>query len=133
MRDYLRKTWWGAILADMDTEPSELLTGAFLIWLLGLWMFLPYDTFRSSPTFAMIGYLAPEALWAVLFLSFGALQMIILRQGSRYWRGVMSFLGCMLWSSLTSSFIYTNPGGIGWILFFSAAVSQGWCYIRLRS
>lgn len=125
-----RYSWWGKILAEHHTEPTELLLGGFLKWVVGTWLFLPFDTFSSSPTFASLD-LFPEMAWAIFLMIFGAIHMGVLKQGSIHYRKYASFGGMLIWAALSFTFIVTNPPAFGSMLMLVAAISQGWCFIRL--
>lgn len=130
----LRLTWWGKILAECDTEPTELIMGGFLKWSVGTWLFLPLDSFASSPTFSTLRELGqefPEYFVAIALMSLGAAHMLILRNGNRTLRKYASFIGALIWFSLAFTFIWSNPAAFGAMLFLAAAICQGWCYIRL--
>lgn len=126
----IKRSWWGRILAEHDTEPAEF-RGALLKLLMGFWLVLPLDSFQSSRTFATLSFM-PEFVWGWLFLILGALKLYYLRQGSWKSRGTMAFIGFLVWFSLGLVFVSTNPPALGWIMFMLAAAEQGWCCIRLR-
>lgn len=130
--DYLYDTWFGKILRFKDTEPTELITGGLLKWLVGTWLLLPFKSFTSSPTFTNLGGPESEPVWAVVLMSLGAVHLLILKHGNRVQRCWMSFIGAVIWFALAFSFIVANPPAFGAMLLFTASFSQMWCYIRLR-
>jgi len=131
--DWLRSrivcSWWGRILAEHDTEPTEF-AGGVLKLALGIWLAFPFSTVFSSPTFRVM-QVAPEWGWATLLISIGTFHLWALRGGYIRWRWAASTIGFVVWFSLASMFLVSNIAAIGWILFMGAAAAQCWVSIRL--
>lgn len=129
---HLRSTWWGRILAEHHTEPTELILGGFLMCLIGAWLLLPMDTMERSFALAGLSYYVPEEVWGYLLMLWGLVHMTFLRTGVTLYRARCSLIGCCIWSGLTLLVLYTSPSAFRVVLFGVAAMAQGWCYIRLE-
>lgn len=129
LRNSIQTSWWGAILAEHDTEPVELIGGATKV-AMGIWLLLPFETFLSSPTFVTIGAF-PEWAWGGFLLVVGTFHLAALHDGRRGWRKWASLIGFLVWFSFAVVFVVTNPPAIGWIMFLSVAFAQMWASIRL--
>jgi hypothetical protein len=129
MKDQLRHSWWGLILAEHDTEPTEL-AGGLMKLVLGSQLILPLDTFATSATFRDLTVL-PEWAWGALLIVIGVGHLAALRNGNRSWRRWGSGVGFLLWFSLGATFLHASPNSLGAWVFLLAAVGQMWCYVRL--
>lgn len=125
----LAEGWWSLILRDHDTEPVEL-SGGLLKVSIGAWLLLPWDTFESSPTFAVFSIL-PEWLWGCALLAIGAAHLVSLRSGDLDRRRHGATVGYLIWFSFAMVFVFTNPPAIGWLAFLMAGLAQLWCSLRL--
>lgn len=124
-----RSAWWTLILAEHDTEPAEL-SGGFMKVAIGAWLLLPFDTFESSPTFAVFSIL-PEWLWGGSLMALGAGHLMALRSGNVDQRRHAATIGYLVWFSFAMVFVFTNPPAIGWLAFLTAGLAQLWCSLRL--
>jgi hypothetical protein len=131
MRDAIRDSWWGLILREHDTEPTEL-SGGVLKVAIGTWLLLPAQTFSMSPAFGVISII-PENLWGVFLVVIGVGHLAALQNGHRAWRRWASLVGCFVWCAIGLTFLAANPAGLGSLLFLGAGIAQGWCYSRLGS
>lgn len=129
IRDQIKGSWWGMILAEHDTEPVEM-AGGLLKVSIGFWLLLPFDTFGSSPTFRALAVM-PEWLWGSSLIVVGLLHLHALMDGDRRrrWRG--SMVGFVVWFAMAFVFVATNPPALGWIAFMGAALGQMWASLRL--
>lgn len=127
--DGLTSAWFAPILAEHDTEPTELAGGTLKV-AMGLWLLLPFDTFGSSPTFATLAVL-PEWTWAIVLIGLGGFHILALRSGDRDARRLASMIGYLVWFSFAMVFVATNPPAIGWLAFLLAGLGQLWCSLRL--
>lgn len=127
--DRLARSWWSLILAEHDTEPAEL-SGGLLKVSIGAWLLLPWDTFESSPTFAVFSIL-PEWLWGLSLMALGASHLEALRSGNTDHRRHAATIGYLVWFSFAMVFVWTNPPAIGWLAFLTAGLAQLWCSLRL--
>jgi uncharacterized membrane protein HdeD (DUF308 family) len=131
LRDTIKHSWWGAILAEHDTEPVELIGGGTKV-AMGVWLLLPLQSFSSSPTFAALAIL-PEWVWGLFLLCVGIFHLAALHNGHRGWRKWAAVVGFLVWFSFGTVFVWTNPPAIGWIMFLAIAAAQMWASIRLGS
>lgn len=129
LRDSILDSWWGRVLAEHDTEPTEL-SGGLLKVVIGAWLLLPMQTFSSAPAFGTISVI-PENLWGLFLVVIGIGHLAALRNGHPAWRRYAAFVGCFIWSAIGLTFLAANPVGIGSLLFLGAGIAQGWCYSRL--
>ena len=128
-KELLRNTWWGKILAEHDTEPTELAGGLMKV-VLGSQLIAPVDTFSNSPAFHDLTIL-PEWLWGLLLIGFGVGHWFALRHGYRPWRRLASAIGFLIWFALGATFLHAAPNSLGAWVFLLAALGQCWCYVRL--
>jgi hypothetical protein len=126
---YLRSTWWGLILAEHDTEPTEFGGGLMKIGL-GALLLTPADTFGSSRIYTLLSAL-PEVGWGLLLIFFGILHLAALHDGNRSLRRMAALAGFMIWATFSLSFFLGNPTNTGFVVYGLLACAQGWCYIRL--
>lgn len=128
-RNRFSRAWWGLILAEHDTEPAEF-SGGLLKVAIGFWLLLPFETFESSPTFAVFSIL-PEWLWGSALFALGAFHLLALRSGGQEARRHAATIGYLVWFSFAMVFVYTNPPAIDWLAFLTAGLAQLWCSLRL--
>lgn len=129
-RDALRSSWWGLILVEHDTEPSEMFGGAMKIGLAGVLAY-PNDTFGSTTrVYGMLSIL-PEPIWAVVLLVFGVVHLAALRSGVRSTRRWTALAGFLIWFTWSVSFFLGNPANTGGVVYLLVACMQAWCYVRL--
>ena len=128
-RDAIKRSWYGAILRDHDTEPTELAGGLMKV-VLGAWLLVPLETFGSSESWAVIQLIPETALGAAL-LAVGAGHLAALRDGRYRWRYAASLLGFVVWFTFGASFWVANAATVGVPIFMLAAFGQGWTAIRL--
>lgn len=129
LRAKLRTSWWGRILAEHDTEPTEF-AGGLMKLVLGSQLVAPVETFTNSASFRDLSVL-PEWLWGVLLLIFGFGHMFAIRDGHRKWRRWASGIGFLIWFALGATFLHASPNSLGAWVFLLAALGQMWCYVRL--
>lgn len=124
----IRHSWWGKILAEHDTEPTEVASGVMKVGL-GLFLLLPGQTF-TNPVYALLAAL-PEPLWGGILVVLGVVHILAVRDGSRVWRRRMALAGFLMWCLFTLSFALGNILNTGCVVYGLLAFGQGWCYIRL--
>lgn len=126
-RESLRSSWWGRILAEHDTEPTEL-SGGMLKVSIAAWLVLP--TTALTPIFGVIA-LVPETYWSLFLMVVGVGHLVALRNGHPSWRRWGSLVGFFVWCALGITLLVNGAVGLTPMLFLGAGLSQGWCYIRL--
>lgn len=129
LRDAIRSSWWGLILVEHDTEPTEMFGGLLKLLLAGL-LLLPYDTFGGARVYGLLSVL-PESVWAVVLLLFGCVHLLALRHGVRTWRRWMALAGFLIWFTWAISFVLGSPSNTGCVVYLLAALGQAWAYTRL--
>lgn len=127
--DGAARSWYGLVLSQHDTEPAEL-SGGLLKVLIGAWLLLPWDTFSSSPTFAVLSVL-PETVWGGALVALGLWHWAALRSGDRDRRRLAATVGYLIWFSFSVLFVTTNPPALGWACFLVAGLAQLWVSLRL--
>lgn len=125
----MARTWWGKILAEHDTEPTEF-SGGLLKVLVGAWLLMPWSTFASSPTFETVEVI-PEWAWGSLLVTTGIGHWLALRNGSVRWRRLACLIGFVFWFAFGTTFWIANPRGFAVVVYGLLAAQQGWAYVRL--
>lgn len=129
LRESLRRSWWGLILVEHDTEPTEMFGGMLKV-LIAVVLLLPLQTFSGNRVYGMLSVL-PEPIWGAVLLVFGVTHLLALRSGNRAWRRGMALAGFLIWFTWSVSFFDGNPSNTGGVVYLLAATLQGWCYVRL--
>jgi hypothetical protein len=126
---WLRYSWWGKILAEHDTEPTEF-GGGLLKIAIGTQLLLPIDTFSTSNSFKTLSVL-PEWIWGLILVVLGSVHLAALYSNSRVWRSRTAKMGFVIWFSISTTFWLANPSSLGAVVFLFAGLAQGWVSIRL--
>lgn len=129
LRRSVRQSWWGKILAELDTEPHEL-SGGLLKIVIGAQLIGPWSTFGSSPAYADLAIL-PEFFWGWFLIAIGVAHLLALRSGYLAWRRWACFGGFVIWFSFGATFVHANPTSLGWVVFAYAGAWQLWAHVRL--
>lgn len=129
LRESIRSSWWGLILSEHDTEPTEMFGGVMKLLLAGV-LISPQDTFGSARVYGMLSAL-PEPIWGAVMLVFGTVHLLALRHGVRAWRRWMALTGFLIWFTWSVSFILGSPSNTGAVVYLLAAFGQAWAYVRL--
>jgi hypothetical protein len=129
IRDTIKTSWWGLILAEHDTEPTEMFGGLMKL-LLAVLLLVPVDTFNRSSVYGLLSVL-PEPVWGAVMLVFGGVHLLSLRHGNRHWRRWMALAGFLIWFSWSVSIFVGAPSSTGGVVYLLAALAQGWVYVRL--
>lgn len=127
LRDRLSQSWWGRILAEHDTEPTEL-SGGLLKVTIAFWLLLPWQSI--SPAFGAASHI-PEIWWSIFLVVVGVGHLAALRNGYPAWRRWGALVGFFVWCSLAISLWANGVVGLAPLLFLGAGLSQGWCYVRI--
>ena len=105
---------------------------AVLAGVIGAWLLLPLDTFRSNPSFREMGHLAPEWAWGLAFLVAGLTRLCAVGGGSLRGRSAAALAHAGLWAFFALMFWLTSPVGLAVPTFGLVAVQTAWVYYRLR-
>lgn len=118
-------------LFDSDLVATRLaLALGEMCW--GIMLFWPGDTF-ARPTYSLMASLAPEIVWAVVFVVTSALQFsIVVKQAYyRQWARIFAAWNAILWlfciGSMLAS-VYPPPAAVGGEI--ALAVSALWVWVR---
>lgn len=125
----LRQSWWVKILAEHDTEPSELCSAATKI-VLGVQLLFPTSTFQGR-AFDDLRAVPEWALGLILF-TIGTAHAYALRDGSVKWRKSATWLGGAIWFLFAITFLHTIPTSFTAWLFVMFFLGSIWCYVRLN-
>lgn len=120
------------IIRDYDHEYTEFSLAIFK-FIFGVWFLLPFDTFSDTNTYRLMGQIAPEEVWGILFLVIGVIQMWGLVDGRHYIiRSWVSLIGVNLWLALSILSLYGNPSSPGFGVTLVFSLSNIVIYLRLR-
>lgn len=91
----------------MDKRIVELILGcAALTW--GVWLLLPFAIFPTSPTFRVMGEIAPEWVWGLLMAGAGLQSIIgVMRQSYTMRRWSLAVMAA-LWLASWTAFVLGN-------------------------
>ena len=101
---------------------GEWLVSIILVSLAAL-LFCATQTFALNPAyFAAMIAMAPQVVWASIFLLFGGVRIIALYINGRkpvtpYIRMGLAFLSCFVWFQVTLSLFASGVPGLGWAVF----------------
>lgn len=129
LRDCIARSWWGLILSEHDTEPTELAGGLMKVILAGVLLW-PSETFSAGRIYGLLAVL-PEPIWGSVMLVFGIVHLGSLRSGVRVWRRWMALVGFLIWFTWSISFFVGNPANTGGAVYLLLALAQGWAHVRL--
>lgn len=130
VRDGLASSWWGRILAEHDTEPVELLSGALKL-ALGVHLLLPWPTFPNNPRLYADMTVLPEWAWGIALIAISIGHLGALRDGAPSWRQWAAFTAFLVWIALGVTFVHTQPTALIGPTLLLFALASGWCYVRL--
>ena len=123
----------GVSKAIFDSDLVATRMGLFLAELLwAVMLFWPGDTFER-PTYAQMGKIVPEIVWAFAFLFTAIMQInIIINEAyHEYWAKCFAVWNAVLWSSAVTLMlfgVYPPPAAIGGEI--ALTVSAVWIAIR---
>lgn len=105
-----------AMLMKRDLQPIEIVFGFCGEVLWGLFLVLPFRTFASSPSFAVMDY-APEWLWGLAVAAIGIARIIATGNDSRRGRNAVAVAGIFMWGAIASMLFWANPHATGWVTY----------------
>ena len=106
---------------------------AFHSTTLGLYLLLPFDTFGSSPSFAIMAAIAPEWAWGSVILACGLGLLAAMWIGSVHWRLRILILLAHLWLIIAVAVAvanYRSSGVISYVFFCIIYIAT---YLRLAA
>lgn len=99
---------WKAVSQAVFDRPLEMLV-AVEAFSIGVFLFLPFSSFTSSPTLSVMGRWLPEPVWAHLFLWVGMAQFVALASERHRFIRLTATIAAVLWLIVSVSFLYGNP------------------------
>lgn len=129
-------TWipraYSEVFRKANPVPAEMMfAGISTLW--GTWLLFPWwDTFSSSPSFVMMGKLAPEPVWGLALVIGGIGHYLALYRNSLLWRYRASLYGYFLWAFITLTFMYANLRATSTPIYGTVAFGLLIMTVRLR-
>lgn len=119
-------------LGELRPRPLELLGALWAItW--GVWVGNPiWDVFPSSPTFRVLGLVAPESVWGIIVAGVGSAALLAVYVDNLLWRYRVSAAAFLLWSFITLLFIISNPSSTATITYGMMAIMSGLVMGKLK-
>ncbi len=115
------------LLFSYDWDIVEIEGAMFkLSW--GLWMLLPFPVFRTVSAYTLI---APENIWGIFLVIFGAFHMYAVFTRQLNWRRLMSFISFFFWLFSAILLLIQAPTAALIPTFVIIAFFMGVNYIRL--
>lgn len=100
-----------------------------LILLWGVWLLLPFSTFHSVSTFAVLAKIGPEWVWGTLAVAIGAIQILLIMV-SRKLERTAALLQFYFWAFIAITIGLSNWHGSGLIIYSWLAVMNGLAWVN---
>lgn len=118
------------LIVRRDIDLLEITYGVMMVgW--GIQLLLPWETFRSSPGYAILAAIMPESYWGFLLTWVGAMKVgaYLLNQ----WRARLAatLIAVMIWTFLSVAFGFANPYGTGIVIYPTLAFTSAIVFWRL--
>lgn len=122
-----------AVLFTKDFEYSELQNGVVMtLW--GLWMLVFADNDAAfSQAISIMSGVAPEDLWAAMFVAIGVLKLYGLLWDVLKVRRAASMLAFVYWFYIFLALVTTSPGLFAVPISLTFALSAVWGHARLST
>lgn len=117
-----------SIAAGPFAEPVMGLT----MVMIGVALALPGETFERR-SFATMAHLAPELVWAAVFILLGGAQIVGALLVLRQWRLLSCMASGALWVLWTASTLHAGFGGVLWAIGIAMTTGQAVAYLRAAS
>lgn len=138
---YAASTSGRTLRQDLLTlDPTALEMGMGLVTMVwALWLILPFDTFVSSPSYALFRLLAgsaiwgiepAETIWAVVALIIGYGQWRAARTRRHEARRAFCFIALLFWLLIAGAMIAANSTDPMIGIAGTLAVKCGWAHLR---
>lgn len=117
--------WFGCELRYVE----YLLASLAMCW--GIWLLLPWEAFPSTPTYAVMHKIVPEAVWGGALFANGAVLLCGLWRLSyrvRRWALLSLFI---LWLMVWLALLFGNWRSTATAVYIHAAVFCALAYLRL--
>lgn len=106
----------------------------FLAWVMfawGLWVMLPFNTFRIESFREFAAYF-PEPVWGVVYMLAGLAGIIGVLTYNYSIRRIHSVVAIFLWLFICVAFVSSNPATTGVVTYGSFALAQMWLFVRQK-
>jgi hypothetical protein len=100
---------------------------------LGLYLLLPFSTFQSSQSFAIMAAIAPEWAWGAVIFAGGVGLLVAVLRGDIWWRLHILILLAYLWLAIAAAFIVSSYQSIAVISYVFYCVIYLATYLRLAA
>ena len=97
----------------------------------GLWLVLPWPTFASTPTFALLEYMAPELFWGYLIMALCTFKIyVLLWSRNPNLKIVPNAIMAGYWFVCFLSFVMSNWQSTASVIYFFFFLSSVWVTYR---
>lgn len=120
------------VLGELRPRPLELLGALWAIaW--GMWVGSPWwNVFPSSPTFRVLGTVAPEWVWGMAALWVGIGQLVAVYDNRLIWRYRVSVAAFLLWTFIALLFVLANPSSTATITYGMLALMAALVVAKIK-
>ncbi len=127
--EYMRKKALGVIYNEYSPKPIEFMSAvAMTLW--GLWLLLPWDTF-STPAYAFMSNIAPEAVWGLAMFFIGIVQFGYVIYGTLAHRRVSMKLASLVWIFIAVNFSIARIESTAVPIYTVFAIAAYWASTKL--
>lgn len=117
-------------ISCVDPKPLETITAVQSIsW--GMWLLLPMNTFSASGTYSVMGLLASEEFWGILFVVLGVSQIVSMRVFSVRLRGMIATAMMFSWIFVDLGFWLSGSTSAAAITYSTFALASIWSVVAL--
>ena len=120
-----------ADIAYKDNFAYSELHFATLMFLWGLWVFWPTDTFSAAAGFELMSKSASPFLWGSAAITLGYSRIHCLLHRRRINLAVLSLISGWYWIFVASSFLISDAANTGFIVYVMLGLYQFWVYKSL--
>lgn len=117
-----------------EVSPDSLeFFGGLLSLTLGIWLVLPFDTFRSSPVFTFVASVSPEETWGFGMLIAGGLKLASLFGFTKpVIRKATSIILAIVYGIWAFGLIYSVPTNTATVTYTMLSLAMVWAYVNLE-
>lgn len=113
-----------------DWEIVEIQGATFkIVW--GIWLMLPFSTFKDLAVYDALAKVAPESAWGFIVMTLGILHLMAISSGSIFWRRALILIACMFWIFIAMAFSISRIGSALIPLTIVIAFFMAVNYLRL--
>ena len=118
------------LLTVTDTTLAEF-WGSTMLILMGVWLLLPMDTFRSIPAYRVMDSVAPEATWGLAAIAVGGFQAFGNLSRSLPSRSHSAFVASVMFGFVAVLAIRSSSESLLAPICGTASFIEGVIYLRL--